>query len=481
MQIQTSGKKFFLKRYLLDNAIWTVMSLKSVSVTYSETEGTILPNYNGTTQLLGMNPNWKKPGLGFVAGIQEPRDEFLDRALDKDWLVDEIFVSGIFSKTYSQQLNMRASIQPIQGLRIQLTATKQQSENTSKKFFYDDVDSNAYIFDPEVIGGNYSMSFLAFNTTFRKDDENTFSNQTFDELRANRVIISERLASMNDNSRGFAIDTAGRETEFHDGYGETAQEVLLYSFLSAYSGESASSQKIGDFTKLMPMPNWDVNYDGLSKIPLFKRYFQSVTLRHGYSSTFNISFSRNPVYDIDPVNMDPSVRDENNNNFIVDRQLANATISERFSPLISIDMKWKNSLITGAELRRDRSMALSFSNNQITEVVGKEYIISLGYRVSSLKLPFKVGKVEKASDLDLRADISIRDNQTVIRRIVENRNELTAGQRIFSIKFTADYRFSSKLNLRFYYDRVANTPRISSTFPTANTNAGLSLRFTLSQ
>jgi len=149
--------------------------------------------------------------------------------------------------------------------------------------------------------------------------------------------------------------------------------------------------------------------------------------------------------------------------------------------LINVDMTWNNSLLTRLEMRRDRNISMSFANNQVTEVVGKEYIIGLGYRLTNVKLPFKVGKVEKASDLDLRADISIRDNQTVIRRVVENRNELTSGQRIFSIKFTADYRFSSKLNLRLFYDRVANTPLISSSFPTANTNAGISLRFTLSQ
>ena len=149
--------------------------------------------------------------------------------------------------------------------------------------------------------------------------------------------------------------------------------------------------------------------------------------------------------------------------------------------MIKVDLSWKNSLTTGIELRRDRSASLSFANNQVTEVIGKEYIITVGYKIANLKLPFKVGKVERASDLDLRADFSIRDNQTVIRRIVEERNELTNGQRIFTIKFTADYRFSSKLNLRLFYDRVANTPLISSTFPTANTNAGISLRFTLSQ
>src|SRR5690606_8875262 len=223
----------------------------------------------------------------------------------------------------------------------------------------------------------------------------------------------------------------------------------------------------------------NMTYDGLSKIPFFKRYFKSITLNHRYRSTFSVgSYTRNPNYET--LNGDPIIKDQNEN-FITERQLTTASIVEYFSPLINVDMTWNNSLITRLEMRQDRNLSLSFNNNQITEVKGKEYIIGLGYRVQNLKLPFKVGKVERASDLDLRADISMRDNRTVIRRIVENRNELTAGQRIFSIKFTADYRFSNRLNLRLFYDRVANTPLISTTFPTANTNAGISLRFTLSQ
>ena len=154
---------------------------------------------------------------------------------------------------------------------------------------------------------------------------------------------------------------------------------------------------------------------------------------------------------------------------------------EAFSPFINVDMTWKNSLITRLEMRQDRNLSLSFTNNQITEVKGKEYIIGLGYRIANLKLPFRIGKVEHASDLELRSDFSVRDNRTVIRKIAENRNELTAGQRIFSIKFSADYKFSTRLTLRFFYDYVSNTPLISTTFPTANTNAGISLRFTLSQ
>lgn len=472
------NRKFFLKRYLLDNAIWTLLSVKSFGIVYSETEGTILPGFNQQTNILGMNPQWSAPGWDFVAGLQEPGEGFLNRARREEWLVDGAFVGGDFSKTYSKNLTMRATIQPIRGLKIQLTANKRETENLTRNFFYD-LDSNAFNFEAApIVNGTYSMSFVSIRTAFKQSDDKTFENEVFQQLRENRAQISQRIQRFGNRSiqsMTLAEDSLTGEL-YADGYGSTSQEVLLYSFLSAYSGESPGGTFIGDFTKMIPRPNWNVSYDGLSKIPLFKKYFKSVTLNHAYTSNFSTTYTRNQDF----VEGELLVRN-NNGDFITSRQLGAATISERFSPLIKVNLNWLNSLTTNIELRRDRSLALSFANNQVTEVVGKEYIFEFGYRITNLKLPFKVGKVEKASDLNLLAAVSVRDNLTVIRRIVENRNELTSGQRIFTIKFTADYKFSTNLNVRFFYDRVANTPRISSSFPTANTNTGISLRFTLSQ
>ena len=475
-------KKFFLKRYLMDNAIWTIMSLKTVTFNYSETEGTTLPNFGKTTSMAGMDSQWDAPGFRFVAGLQEDGDQYLFDAFENGWLNEGVFINGDFSRTFNKQYSVRVNIRPpIDGLRIQLSANKSQSESYNRFFFYDDADSvEAYNFDsPPIVGGNFSMSFLSFNTAFIKDNEDTFDSETFQQLRQNRSQMSQRIGRQNANSRGLFEGTDGEQ--YADGFGESSQDVLLYSFLAAYSGQDAGKITLRDFTQMMPMPNWNITYDGLSKIPLLKKYFRNVTLNHRYTSTFTVgSFTRNQVYGVSAENGDPNVRDINEN-FIMERQLANVTINERFSPLIKVNMNWNNSLITNLEMRQDRSVAMSFSNNQVTETKGQEYIITLGYTVSNLKLPFKVGRVERASDLVINFNFSVRNNQTIIRRVVENRNELTAGQRIFSIKFSADYRFSSRLNLRLFYDRVGNTPLISSSFPTANTNAGMSLRFTLSQ
>ena len=470
--------KNIIQRFLIDNLSRTVMSLKSISGNYSHTEGTILPNYSPKTNILGMDGNWNAPGVDFVMGRQMENTDYLYHAYNNDWLVTSTFVSGDFSRTSSEQYNLRASLEPIKGLRIDLTASKNQSQNISKFFFFDD-DSMFYNFDsPEIFNGSFSMSFIGLNTAFVPDDEKTFDSETFQQLRANRSVISTRLGRMNPNSD--TLYTLPDGSFYSEGYGPSSQQTLLYAFISAYSGNDPNRLELGDFTRLIPMPNWNITYDGLSKLEFFKRYFKNITIGHRYSSTFSVgSYTRNPLYQ--EVGGHPSEKDINSD-FINPRQIAVASISEQFSPLINVDMTWNNSLITRLEIRQDRNVSLSFANSQLTEIKGKEYVVGLGYRLKAVPLPFNLGgKNRKASDLDLRADFSIRNNKTIIRKIIENRNELTAGQRILSIKFTADYRFSSRLNLRAYYDRVVNNPFISSTYPTANTNAGISLRFTLSQ
>ena len=69
----------------------------------------------------------------------------------------------------------------------------------------------------------------------------------------------------------------------------------------------------------------------------------------------------------------------------------------------------------------------------------------------------------------------------VIRKIEENQEEITGGNSVITLKFTADYVVSSQFNLRLFYDKVMTNPYVSNTFPSAITNAGFSVRFTLAQ
>jgi cell surface protein SprA len=280
--------------------------------------------------------------------------------------------------------------------------------------------------------------------------------------------VSQRLGAQNDNST-FLND------QFADGYSGTSQDVLIPTFIAAYSGKSGDDVSIGSFTKYIPLPTWRITYDGLSKMAIINRLFKKFTLTHSYKSTLNYgSFTSNLLYDVDQNNGGAIAKDINGD-YIPDLQIATVSISERYSPLVGVDMTLNNNMILRIEYKQDRSAALSMANSQITEVKGSEWSVGTGYKFKNVRL-FK-----KSANLDTRLDIGLRNNSTIIRKVVEEVNQLTAGQRVLSIKLTGDYRLSAKLNIRAFYDYVSTTPFISTNFPTSNTNAGISLRFTLTQ
>jgi cell surface protein SprA len=192
------------------------------------------------------------------------------------------------------------------------------------------------------------------------------------------------------------------------------------------------------------------------------------------------SFTQNLLYTED-ANHNPTNTDTIGN-FIPRFDLQQVTITEQLAPLIGIDMTFKNSLQARFEIKRDRTLSLAYSNIQVTEVRGIEYTIGLGYKFKRVVLPFRTGNSKKLSnDLTVKADVSLRDNTTILRKAVENTNQPSAGSRTLGVKLSADYPVSDRFNVRFYYDYNATDPFVSSSYPTSNTNAGLSIRFTLAQ
>jgi cell surface protein SprA len=147
-----------------------------------------------------------------------------------------------------------------------------------------------------------------------------------------------------------------------------------------------------------------------------------------------------------------------------------------------MDATWNflgQGLITKVEYKKDRNASLALSNQQVTEILSKEWVLGSGVKFSKVKLPFKMqGKVLE-NDLNIRFDFSFRDNFTVIRKIVENTNQATAGQRVISIKSSIDYNLGPNLTAMLYYDQVINTPKIATSYPTGNTSAGFKLRLNL--
>lgn len=218
--------------------------------------------------------------------------------------------------------------------------------------------------------------------------------------------------------------------------------------------------------------NWRVVYTGLIDFAFMKKVFKSISVNHNYICKYNIgSFASNLKYAEDARDL------QDNWMSLFDVNLV--SINEQFNPLISMDMVWANNLTTHWDINRRRDVSLSLVNAQLSETSGNEIVLGLGYRFGNLPIFLKSKQLN--NDINVQFDFSIRKNNTIIRRITENVDQLTAEEKVMSIKVSADYTFNNRLNLRLFYDRKVDTPYLSLSYPTTNTNFGLSIRYTLMQ
>ena len=126
-----------------------------------------------------------------------------------------------------------------------------------------------------------------------------------------------------------------------------------------------------DIFQKIPLPNWNVRYEGLKDIPFIKKYFKSINLSHAYRSSYNIgSYISN---DIETIVSGFGMVKDSLQNYISQYEINSVSINEQFSPLINIDMTMVNNLTARFEMKKSRTVTLSFANNQITEVFSNEY------------------------------------------------------------------------------------------------------------
>ncbi len=459
-----------------------MLSVKNISVNYSENRGTFLPGFMPKPHFLGQQWSMMAPGIPFVFGSQ---NDIRYKAANNQWLTQNSSLNTLFKTNFSSNLTLRSTIEPIKQFRIELTANKTSSLN-SQEYWRADSLGNFQSFSP-IDNGGFSMSIISWSTAFLKDDEQ-YSSKTFTKFRNYRNEIAKRLAAENPDFNGgidpltgfpvaYYIDSTG-DTTYTGGYGPSSQDVMIPAFIAAYTGKDALGVSLNKFPKI-PLPNWRITYDGLMRIKFIKRYFENFTIGHAYRSTYSVgSFSTNLEYKND----DGSVKmNLNNMSYHSKYDIAQVSINEQFSPLFKLDMTWKNSLLTRFEVKKSRMLSLSLSNNQLTEIASNEFVIGTGYRVKDVSFNFRAaGRSKKInSDLDLKVDLNIRNNRTVIRKVVEDVEQITAGQQIITIKFSADYVINQRLNVKAFYDKVITNPFLSTTFPGAITNAGFSIRFTL--
>ena len=178
----------------------------------------------------------------------------------------------------------------------------------------------------------------------------------------------------------------------------------------------------------------------------------------------------------------PSFIDSNSGNYIPYFQVPNITITEQLNPLIGFDASFKNNLTARFEYRKSRTVSLSLIDYQVSETKSTDYAFGLGYRIRGLRLPFAIlGVRTLKNDLNMKMDISLRDDKTSNNYLGQNVDITTRGQKVVTISPSIDYIVSDKLTLRFFYDRRQSIPYVSSSYPITTTRAGMTLRFIFAQ
>lgn len=462
-----------------------ITSVKRIGIQYTENAGTELPGYLDSTRALGLNWRGLNPGFDFITGFQ-PDTAWINRIGNKNLLTRDPVFNTLIQQRYDQRLNITAQVSPVRDLNIDITLDKQFTKNYSELYKDTSGFDGLKRFNPYA-AGSFSISYISYQTLFTRFDPNVVS-ETFKQFEANRILLSQKLKDLNPYAAGNTQNPDG----FYQGYGRYAQDVLIPAFLAAYTDKdplsiqlvknSNASLKSNPFSGLMPKPNWNITYNGLSRIPGLETIFTNVTMRHGYNSRLSMNNFNSALFFKDPLRFGfPSFIDTLTGNYIPFFLVPNITISEEFSPLFSLEMTFTNRLFARFEYRKSRQLSLSLVDYQLAENRSTEFVIGADWQMRGVPLIKRIGKMKLDNDITFRFDLSIRDDATANSKLDQNSAFGTAGQKVIRINPTIDYVVNSRIRATLYFEQTKNIPKIATSAPITNTRAGLQLRISLAQ
>ena len=441
-------------------------SVKSVTGAYTRTQGTFLPGYLPNSNLFGEDLTYNSPGIAFLLGSQA---DIRARALANGWLSTDTLQNQLYTTTLNEVINLKSVIEPFPDLHIELIALRTNDRNFQSNFKYLPATNSFENLSP-ITSGDYSVSFMSLATAFSKSYGIDNKSGVFNQFLENRRIISQRLGRQNPNS---GAQTGG----FADGYSANSQDVLIPAFLAAYSGKDPNNISLTGFPNI-PIPNWDITYNGLSRLPVFNEVFDSFDIRHGYRSTYSVN-SYSSIIRYQESNGGVSSRDANND-FLPSLQFTQVTLFEQFVPLIGIDMRFKNSVTANVEYRQSRALSLSLLNSQLAQQNENDLVFGLGYRTNHFRFPFGLfSNVKLNNDINFKLDVSLRSNKTLIYRADIASAEISSGAKNITIRPAIDYVINKRFNMSLFYDSNITKPYTSQTFNTSVTNFGVNLKLLL--
>ena len=472
-----------------------LMMVRSVNVSYRQQYSMLLPGFlPNVGDMFGQHTGGvMSPGLDFAFGVIG--DGYIDKALSNNWLLTADSVSTPANINSTNDLQIRAVLEPVRDLKIDLNASRTDNRAKSVQFMFPG--------QPTTHSGSFNMTTISLRGSLAGmgDASDGYHSDAFDHFRSLIPEFRQRVQAQYANAPGTFADV-----------NPYSADVLVPAFLSAYTVGAGKSLSIFPAITRM-LPNWTVRYTGLSKLSWVRDHLKSLNLNHAYKSVYSVgsyaSYSSWREY------MDGL-------GFITDQttgglqpssmfNVSTVSINEAFSPLLGVDPTFQNNLTAKLEYRTTRVMNLSMTSIQLNEALSRDWVFGVGYKIQDFRIfnssinrtikkaqnakgkGKKDDKKETANanssrkggvnhDLNLHLDISFRNQAAITRDIATGTSSASSGNSAFKLSFMADYTLSRFLTLTAYYDQQTNTPLLSSSsYPTTTRDFGLSLKFSLTR
>lgn len=486
------GEKPQIWTDLAEYSARTLMSVRTLGFNYSKRKETHIAGFRPYIGDVFGQKNSEYglvPGLGFAFGL-DGGDDFINKSLDRDWLVMNSMniTPAIFNN--AETFDFRAQIEPFKGMRIELNANRQTNKRTEVQYMYDG--------RPRMLGGSFSMTTIALSSSLRSNNaKNGYRSAAFEKFLQNRDVLTQRLEQQYSKTKypsgGFMDENPLLGGKQYDqniaGVNPNSADVLVPAFLAAYTGRDAGKISTSAFPSLAALlPNWTISYDGLISIASLRNHFKAIRLNHSYICTYQVG-SYNSFTDWVDAGGDGLgfIRDVLSGNPVPSSpyNISSVSINEMFNPLFGIASVLNNNMTIDLRYNHNRMLNLNIPAYQIIETLQKDWVIGLGYRINEFNRIIGITSRNSQNlnnDLNIRADLSYKTNQALIRKIEEHFTQATSGTTIVTLKLSADYTLSRALSVRAFYDKIINKPFITSSgYPTSNSNFGISFKFTLVQ
>ncbi len=444
--------------------VLALFSMKTIDLNYRKGKSSSQQGYGGQSQFFyafgDQNSGSFSPPFGYRTG--------LDESISRDQLVRNNNSPLAINKTYSDNLTLGTTLKLFENISIDLDWTTRWDERTTETITYSESDNFNSV---SISSGDINSSVWAFGSGY----EDFFRSQ----LRT----------AFQDLDGGVIDDENGN----NDGRTVLNRVTLQDDFRNSYLSGNTSGVGQKEFTPI-PKPNWRVTWQGFEKfIPFLGDNMNRASLTHSYKGTYRLGWQFiNQFGEPTSQNVGGITINDNRDKF----EPASINIDQRFSPLIQLNITWKNALKTDFGYETSKLTSFALSSKTVSERKSKGFKVNLNYTFRKVSIPI-FPNIKNNIDVAISGNFSedsdqnfilVNDIITAFQNFNENGTDVDAyeftpqnetGQKRYNGSLVIGYRISSTINSNFEYTYNRIIPKGSSIPPRTNQEIRFNIRIAI--